>query len=75
MKIVKTIKILLFTLIIISCGKDSSGGRDVISQSQINNSSENEIPREKETNHPFLIVTKDMYNELGKKQILNHGNQ
>ena len=25
MKIVKTIKILLFTLIIISCGKDSSG--------------------------------------------------
>ena len=67
MKIVKTIKILLFTLIIISCGKDSSGGRDVISQSQINNSSENEIPREKETNHPFLIVTKDMYNELREK--------
>ena len=62
----KIIKPILFLLLIISCGKDSSGGIDVITQSQ-DNISENETKREKETNHPFLIVTKDMYEELREK--------
>ena len=62
----KIIKPILFLLLIISCGKDSSGGIDVINQSQDNNL-ENETKREKETNHPFLIVTKDMYEELREK--------
>ena len=62
----KIIKPILILLLIISCGKDSSGGIDVIPQSQ-DNISENETTREKETNHPFLIVTKDMYNGLKEK--------
>ena len=62
----KIIKRILILLLIISCGKDSSGGIDVIPQSQ-DNISENETTREKETNHPFLIVTKDMYNGLKEK--------
>ena len=62
----KIIKPILILLLIISCGKDSSGGIDVIPQSQ-DNISENETKREKETNHPFLIVTKDMYEELREK--------
>ena len=48
----KIIKRILILLLIISCGKDSSGGLDVIPQSQ-DNISENETTREKETNHPF----------------------
>ena len=62
----KIIKPILILLLIISCGKDSSGGTEVILQSQ-DNISENETTREKETNHPFLIVTKDMYNGLKEK--------
>tara|TARA_B100001057_G_scaffold22426_1_gene20766 strand:- start:1939 stop:2226 length:288 start_codon:yes stop_codon:yes gene_type:complete len=60
------IKLIFFSLLIISCGKDSSVARDAISESQ-DNISENETTREKESNHPFLIVTKDMYEELREK--------
>ena len=64
--IMNIIKLILFSLLIISCGKDSSVARDAISESQ-DNISENETTREKESNHPFLIVTKDMYEELREK--------
>ena len=50
--IMNIIKLIFFSLLIISCGKDSSVARDAISESQ-DNISENETTREKESNHPF----------------------